>query len=179
MLAWYYFSLSDDITFSARTCAELDQEFNEKLGHSYYVESTSDNTTAPALSIEACLDHIKSEVDFEDVYKINIFDCSEMSAYVEYYFENVGYDADILRGEAGTFGLRHAWVTVNRDGGITMIEPTSLTVITGTDAGQYYANDTFEDIYALEADNPQGLNEWDWWNSKYGGRLAELPFGSS
>jgi hypothetical protein len=47
----------------------------------------------PTTTIGVGLQQVRSAVDFPKVYQIHYFDCTEMSAYLEYYFENVGIDA--------------------------------------------------------------------------------------
>ena len=178
--AWLYVSSHRPISFNARSTQELDEQFANKLGHPYYTEQTPRGTTTSTIPVGAGLQQIRATVDFQNVYKIHYFDCSEMSAYLEYYFENVGYDAKIVFGTAGTYGAGHAWVIVYAGTEEFRIEPTSLAVISSYEYGAsgYSMDSIYDSIYGIEKDWSGNLTEWDWWNTEYVGKLAELPFES-
>ena len=177
---WLYVSSHRPLSFNARTTQQLDEQFTNKLGHPYYTEQAPHGMTTSSIPVGAGLQQIRAAVDFEKVYKIYYFDCSEMSAYLEYYFENVGYDAKIVFGTAGTYGAGHAWVTVYAGTEEFQIEPTNLTIISAQEysSGGYSADSICDSIYEIEEDWSGNLAEWDWWDTEYAGKLAELPFES-
>ncbi|MHC1566938.1 MAG: hypothetical protein ACXQTD_04275 [Candidatus Syntropharchaeia archaeon] len=95
-------------------------------------------------------------------YEKSVFDCSEMSAYTEWYLENHGFRADIVVNRFPTGN--HAYVIAYVDGGVYPIETT-------TEPLHFYTNSSyclyihykkrFETIY--DAVDYAGIDEWDWW----------------
>ena len=107
-------------------------------------------------------------------YRLGVFDCSQASAYVEWSLESLGFDAYIAVGPApwDVTGY-HAWVLVNIEGDIVVIEATML--LPGAMAGIIPQSNLrweayhrgydllFNDIF--EAVSYYGTDEWDWWNT--------------
>ena len=92
-----------------------------------------------------------------------VFDCSEMSAYLEWYLENHGFDTVIYTNST----QEHAWV-VARDVWHddkqyrVAIECTPPIPRIVTSSSYHYPEMMYEDIYeAMEGEHPW---EFDWWN---------------
>ena len=102
-----------------------------------------------------------------------VFDCSEMSAYMEWYLENHGFDTVIYTNST----QEHAWVVAR---GVWVEErgPDFITFIPvqynvaiectppipriATSSSYHYPEIMYEDIYeAMEGEHPW---EFDWWN---------------
>jgi len=114
-------------------------------------------------------------------YKEGVFDCSERSAYVEWYLENHGIPARIVVGYAKPFlgeGGNHAWVEAYVKAGIygygwVRIETSEMSLFGGVyihtltifDAlfTEYEPKIYFEDIYEAVRYYRSTI-EWDWWN---------------
>lgn len=105
------------------------------------------------VSLEQWLPH---ELPIED-YELDVFDCSELSAYAEWLAENCGYDTQIVVGRFPGSVDRHAWVVV--DGRI-------LDTETGTwDVDQCRTIIVLEDLAeAIEYE----ATEWLWWIARPG-----------
>lgn len=127
-------------------------------------------------------------------YEMNVFDCSESSAYLEWMLEKYGFETQIAVGRAPfDKSVYHAWVLVSTaDGYITAIEATTLTgdadkwievasnILDNTGRGiiyydeydavsvDYYEN--YEDLYDTihEAVQDNSLEEWNWWHGIWG-----------
>lgn len=89
-------------------------------------------------------------------YKLPVYDCSEMSAFMEYQLEAKGYDTTISCSTT----LGHAWVTVhniidNNGVDIECIPPIYIKPVHHTIEYSY------ENI--TEALNGPYPNEFDWW----------------
>jgi hypothetical protein len=122
-------------------------------------------------------------------YKINVFDCSESAAYLEWALENAGFDAEILTGPTpwDTSSGYHAWVMAYTTDYRVAIEATWLTnevdftlfdripgvVYEGdgiiSEWSNYYHgyNHAYRNIYHATRDsgNPK---EWNWWDGLSG-----------
>jgi hypothetical protein len=123
-------------------------------------------------------------------YERNIFDCSEMSAYLEHLFELCGYDAKICASSdfAGT-GNAHAWVAVDiygydknksiryfidgtNHGTMPTIEETVSSMFLDKSlikpSDERYKNylnyeEIYEDIYDVCIN--RSINEFNWWQT--------------
>ena len=124
-------------------------------------------------------------------YELNVFDCSESAAYLEWALENAGFWAEIVVGPdpSGEAGIDHAWVIAYTSDYKVAIEATALTtkdryaslswgrapgVIYGEDNlidywENYYENydKTFKNIYAAIRQFGTG-QEWNWWEGSFG-----------
>ena len=97
-------------------------------------------------------------------YQEDVFDCSEMSAYLEWYLENEGWHTFIVVGNSLFDSGRHAWLLVETSPNSYMpVETTNIQVVWGDNPyfDNYFNYDhKFEKIQdALEYD-PSGF---DWW----------------
>jgi len=99
-------------------------------------------------------------------YEENVFDCSEMSAYLEWYLENEGWHTYIVCGEAPWDGGYHAWLLVETSVDHYMpVESTTIEIV-------WWDNPYFDNyfIYDYEFETIQEAiayyeSEFDWWKS--------------
>jgi len=115
------------------------------------------------------VDQLASELNglkFEEEYQENIFDCSEMSANLEWWLENNGWHAEIIVGECPFGSGEHAWLLVETSSGKYMpVESTTIEVVRWS--FPYFDNyfkydhcfETIQDALAYSE------TEFDWWNS--------------
>jgi len=101
----------------------------------------------------------------EGSYVEGVFDCSEMSAYMEWRLENEGYHTYIVCGEAPWGGEHHAWLLVETSAGYYMpVEATTFDLVKWDNPyfDNYFKYDhIFETIQdALE----YNYEEYDWWD---------------
>jgi len=101
------------------------------------------------------LERVLKEIEMPRKYKKHIFDCTEMSAYVEWYLENRGYNATLVGTD------RHAQVVVYDVSGRAYVIGCTLNPprVMGYKADFTYKNE-WQDIYSASAYNKR---EWDWW----------------
>ena len=101
----------------------------------------------------------------EEAYVADEFDCSEMSAYLEWKLENEGYNTVIVTGDSPSGGGKHAWLLVQTStDGYMPVEPTTYSIVYWSDI---YFDDYF--VYDYEFENIQEAldyspNEFDWWS---------------
>jgi len=109
------------------------------------------------------LETIVNQVEWSRPYEEDVFDCSEMSAYMERYLENHGFNAIILVGDP--FGLgSHAWVLAETGESEYMpVEATAPRVVLwGEENFEHYFeyNREYQTIYDAIDDNSA---QYDWW----------------
>lgn len=99
-------------------------------------------------------------------YQEGVFDCSEMSAYLEWYLENRGWHTFIITGESPFSEEPHAWILVETSEGKYMpVETTTPKVVFSS--SPYFDNyfeyehkfETIQDALAVSE------TEFDWWRS--------------
>lgn len=100
----------------------------------------------------------------DGTYVEGVFDCSEMSAYIEWKLENEGYNTIIVAGTSPWGGGYHAWLLVETSEGHYMpVEATEYDIVYWSDPyfDNYFIYDhQFETIQdALE----YSYEEFDWW----------------
>jgi len=100
----------------------------------------------------------------EDLYKANLFDCSEMSAALERLLENEGFHTVIVAGESPFGEGYHAWLLVElAENQYMPVEATAWSIVYW---GSPYFDNYFDYYYQFEgieealAYNP---TEFDWW----------------
>ena len=97
-------------------------------------------------------------------YQEGVFDCSEMSAYLERYLENKGWHTIIVVGNSPFGSGRHAWLLVETSQDHYMpVEPTNVQVVWWEDPNfdNYFKYDhEFEKIQDALKYDP---TEFDWW----------------
>lgn len=101
---------------------------------------------------------------WSEPYEAGVFDCGEMSACLEWYLENRGWNVVIAVGDAPFGGSYHAWLLVETSVGAYMpVEATSLEILWWADPyfDNYFVYDfIFEDIHeAMDFYE----TEVDWW----------------
>ena len=113
--------------------------------------------------VQCHLNYIRENIDFAEVYEYGYFDCSEMSAYLEWYFEELGANAVICTTSD------HAWVRLeqlyNQD---VNIESTGLYI-------------TFDPAWSQETSKYNSIHnivfkhDYNWWDTEYAEVLKSLP----
>ena len=133
-----------------------DEEYDEAQFSFYYVEQEQ---KFGVYDLEDELDGL----EWIEPYQEGVFDCSEMSAYLEWYLENEGWHAKIVVGDSPS-GRRHAWLLVETSEGKYMpVESTSIGVVWWSDPNfdNYFNYDhSFETIQEALAYNE---SDFDWW----------------
>ena len=113
-----------------------------------------------AATVEQALNNLKHEFpDWRDNYEANVFDCSEMSAFVRDYLDYCELKPELQVGRGyGVWGysgwVNHAWVVCQGQ----TIECTSLKI---RPASQY------KDFVIIHFPPGALPDEYDWWNSEY------------
>lgn len=101
-----------------------------------------------------------------DPYQVNVFDCSEMSAYMEWELENLGWHTKIVVGDSPFGSGYHAWLLVEcEEGGYMPVEATTPEIIWWDNPyfDNYWEYDySFETI--LDVFEYFDETEFDWWN---------------
>ena len=124
----------------------------------YYTYNGSRNIDLTLL--EALIDDYK----WKDEYEEGKWDCTEMSAYMEWFLESKGYHT-IFGYDDG-----HMWILVDLEDGYITIETTGRYLVWDDDDEEiseyeYYDCYQAEDIYELMRQDFT-LSEVDWWNKK-------------
>jgi len=102
----------------------------------------------------------------EDTYKMDIFDCSEMSAVLERMLENEGFHTFIVSGKSpGDSGEKHSWliVEISPDEYIP-VEAMNFSIIPWDNPyiNEYHSYDhKFETIHEALGHAP--TKDYDWW----------------
>lgn len=121
----------------------------------------------------------------DDYYEVDISDCSEMSAYMEWWLENHGVHSYLVTGEklphpeikAGKWiysedpdGGPHVWVISFIEDRTVLIECTGVYVVPSELEHYYAAEYVFEDLEELVTyyheegyDGQAMLEDFDWW----------------
>ena len=120
----------------------------------------------------------------EDFYKENECDCSELSAYLEWWLESRGVHAYIVEGAVSAHpeisegeyiyeegeGGPHAWVEAEIEGEPILIESTGCFRVPDKLKLYYIEERRFEDLQTLLTyyyeegyDVMSALSEYDWW----------------
>jgi len=160
----------------------------EKVPSGYYSSNSfkkHDNTNIELRKF------LSTEFKLPTNYQLDVFDCSEMSSYLQWALTNAGFNANIVSGKtpwSPDTGY-HAWVIVKFNDGVEQaIESTAITdnsllnilagnfaIVTSTHPGYsnyYYGyNERYESIYfAIKHNsNYQGIsNQWNWWEGYWG-----------
>lgn len=97
--------------------------------------------------------------EWKSKYELNVFDCSQMSEALRYWFYKCGIECNYCY--SGDLG--HIWIEVPINGDKIIIESTSLKIKPKEEWAWYYQyNDVVynDDVYFT-----LNKNEFDWWNS--------------
>lgn len=99
-------------------------------------------------------------------YQAGVFDCSEMSAYLEWHLENEGWNAVLVIGDTPFDSGYHAWLLVETSEGQYMpVESTTIEIVWWDNPyfDNYFTYDyEFETIHEAIA---YYESEFDWWES--------------
>ena len=101
----------------------------------------------------------------EGSYVEGVFDCSEMSAYIEWRLENEGYHTYMVCGESPWGDGYHAWLLAETSEGEYMpVEATQYDLIKWS--SPYFDNYfTYDHIFETIQDAlDYNYSEYDWWN---------------
>ena len=112
------------------------------------------------------LDEELDDIRWIKPYQEGVFDCSEMSAFLERHLENEGWHAKIILGDSPSDSGRHAWLLVETSEGKYMpVESTNIEVV-------WWENPYFDNYweYDYEFETIQEAidyyeSEFDWWKS--------------
>ncbi len=134
---------------------------------------------------------LNSEFKLPSSYDLEIFDCSESAAYLEWALENAGFDAEIVTGlfpQDPASGF-HAWVIVETTDYQVAVEATNFNrdrnafrswgrtpgVVYSDDnliegADDYYNgyDDRFRNIYEAIREYRASAQQWNWWVGAFG-----------
>ncbi len=150
--------------------AEIELKDSQIAGLEAEVESTRFEFYYASLSKQRygyndLVDYLAEWKWINRVYTEDEFDCSEMSAYLEWKLENEGYHTLIVAGASPSSDGRHAWLLVQIGEGEYMpVEATVFSVVYRWDPhyNEYFVYDhAFETIQEAIAYGP---DEYDWWN---------------
>lgn len=103
-------------------------------------------------------------LEWTEPYQEGVFDCSEMSACLEWYLENAGWNASIVLGDAPFGEGYHAWLLVETSTGqYTPVECTTIGIVWWDNP---YFDNYFIYHYRFETIQEAMSNfkfEFDWW----------------
>jgi len=134
------------------------------------------------------LEHYIEDYEWAMAYREDYWDCSEMSAYLEWFLENKGFHTIFC------FDEEHMWLSVEMDDGWIAVEATGRGLVWGdeewmwnTEGHQtdYYRSYEAEDIYELyegwtyEEDGKivheyQPIEDLNWWGPYCGKKAGEF-----
>ena len=134
-----------------------DEEYDEARFSFYYVKPEQ------KFGVYDLSDEL-SGLEWFRSYQEGVFDCSEMSAYLERYLENEGWHAKIVVGDSPYGSGRHSWLLVETSQGKYMpVESTNIEVVWWSDPNfdNYWIYDhKFETIQDALS---YSQTEFDWW----------------
>lgn len=193
---WIYDSISvdRDIVDGGRTIdtvtEEIDSYFIEKTGKPYYWGTERVDTSGIGPFTYSDLDEAFMDINsmvreqtgqnWQKLYDKGTFDCSGMTACLEYFLENKGFTVRIASGNTKSGG-NHAWLFVYEGDEWRVIE---ATILFKPNPGGIVLNDMvaealgvrsvsyedyhspehmYENIYEAMYDRPR--SDYDWWNS--------------
>ncbi|MDH5782446.1 MAG: hypothetical protein OEZ35_02085, partial [Candidatus Bathyarchaeota archaeon] len=110
------------------------------------------------------LDDELDSLQWTEPYQAGVFDCSEMSACLEWFLENRGWHVKIYRGDSPFSSGTHAWLIVETSQGKYMpVESTNLQVV-------WWSNPNFDDYWEYENKfetiqdaTDYSESQFDWW----------------
>jgi len=134
----------------------------EQVPHGYY----STNFFPEHRNIVEDLRTFLSNLKLPHKYERGVFDCSEISAYVEWALEDAGFDAYIVLGEVDFGGDNrgtHAWDMVKVAGATYYIDMSSgKPHIFKSDKHHLKIIKVFKNVYEA-VEYYRSVKEWDWW----------------
>lgn len=162
-----YDSLQSYLTAYEQTHPYTQQDYDSSWYHFYYDGNIPQKWGANSLPND--LAGLRYTISYQE----NVFDCSEMTALLERYLENLGWHTLITVGDSpfGT-GNNHAWLLVETSqGGYMPVESTTIRMIWGNEPyfDNYFKYDTYYQSIQEAAIAMPG--EFDWWTTN--GRLVK------
>lgn len=152
------FNLESEINDLQREIDWLRQIAEEDNFQFYYVKP--EEQKFGVYNLEDELDGL----EWTEPYQEGVFDCSEMSACLEWFLENGGWHVKIYVGDSPFSSGKHAWLIVETSEGKYMpVESTTLHVVWWSDPNfdDYWEyEDRFETIQDAIAYSESGF---DWW----------------
>jgi len=155
--------------------SSIDEIFLSRWGHTYY--NNAPRVSFSSFDIDKLILQTSLQVPWQLCYQAGVFDCSEMTAYLEYMLERHGYTAQICQGEC--IRGEHAWILVYNNvarcwmpieatSPAGTLEPIFFHILTGGMIKDHYTPRwRWEDIYDVRR-----ISEYDWWNSPYADKLV-------
>lgn len=148
----------------------------EDIPNGYYLQAAAAHSQSTLERLEAVLREFRQRFRYE----MHIYDCSNMSAYLEWALENLGFDARIAAGKVPWYPEstgRHAWVIVRTaDGHVVAVETTSSEFsprrvggVVYPGDGLLYENYVLNGEYFVEYDTVHAfaatywVTEYAWW----------------
>jgi len=126
----------------------------EQVPHGYYSTNFFPEYQNTVEDLKAFLSKLK----IPHKYERGVFDCSEISAYVEWALEDAGFDAYIVLAED------HAWNMVKVAGATYYVDMSSgKPYIFKSDKRYPKIVKVFKNIYEA-VDYYHSVKEWDWWS---------------
>jgi len=126
----------------------------EQVPHGYYSTNFFPEYGNTVEDLKAFLSKLK----IPHKYERGVFDCSEISAYVEWALEDAGFDAYIVLAED------HAWNMVKVAGATYYVDMSSgKPYIFKSDKRYPKIVKVFKNIYEA-VDYYHSVKEWDWWS---------------
>ncbi|MCW3976804.1 MAG: hypothetical protein NWE77_02605 [Candidatus Bathyarchaeota archaeon] len=128
---WFYAELQGQIGLRARA-------YDSNVVESQYTNSEGAETpfffyyVKPELQKFGVhsLDNELEGLKWSRQYDLGLFDCTEMTAYLERYLENNGWHAQIVVGDTPFGPGRHAWLLVETSEGSYMpVESTTIQIV--------------------------------------------------
>ena len=135
------------------------------------------------LQIDQSMQEYLANSEWIEDYKVNCWDCSQMSAYMEFMLENCGYNVVIRVADVEGKGYGHAWILVEFQQGWLAYECTGRYWVYPSESiarsyepyGVIYANPSmyeagvqYESIYEVWSDYQQYSNGKDMFVKEYG-----------
>lgn len=161
-----YDSLQNDYDDYVANHHYTDSEYDTRQFTFYYVKPQNQK-----FGVDELADELGS-LEWTHPYEEGEFDCSEMSAYLEWYLENQGWHIVIIVGDCPFSSGRHSWLLVETSKGYYMpVEATKIEVV-------WWENPNFEDYFNYDHDFETvqdalaySKTGFDWWNVD--GRLTK------
>jgi len=139
---------SIDINNNVNRISEYHESCGIRIPEQYYNNIQKRNQSVENLSM------VLYQIPSLHKYEKHVFDCSEMSAYVEWILENTGYNTTFCINNTE----KHAWLNVETEEGIISVEGESPILL--NDLFMMKTDVEYDNIYDAFQDNP---SDWDWW----------------
>jgi len=138
--------------------------YNSEIPEDYYIRSNTNWGNLGCYGLEKLVQN-----GFVTPYQEDEFDCSEMSAYMEWYLEKYGFNASICTSQHFEGSKGHAWVMVDTKDGVVYIEATAKNNLIRRDGDYTRPEKVYESIYEI-----RNVEEFDWWTDDYFESEAEI-----